>query len=208
MLTGITMLMTRTRALTGLIVLLGNTMHPVDRVVRALFLTLAISLLGHLILSGETSSNETRSGPAEVVKKYCQLDFGGVRLSGATWRQVAPLIAWEDEPGWDTAVVVSGFHISSSRQIGDRATVAVIYQVQGIVAGEGPFVAKRKPETVEFQLSRVQNGWKIAKPVIPPHVSVPSISKSVRELIEAERGDSDRRRNLEAVVNQLQALRK
>jgi hypothetical protein len=153
-------------------------------------------------------SDDTPSTPVDVIKKYCSLDLGGARLDSKTWSKVAPLITWEDEPGWDAVVVVSGFRVGSPKETGSRTVIPVTFQVVGTLDGDGPFVHGSRLETVSFELARSDSRWKIKQPVMPPHVSVSSISNNIRELIEAVRNNSERKRTLEATLKDLRAAQK
>lgn len=98
------------------------------------------------------------SSPAEIVQQYCQYDFEGARLSSETWPQVAHLISWEVEPGWDIASGVAGFRVVSEKMSGNKATVQVLYLVT-------------PNELVEFTLQKFDETWRIVSPIHQPHVS-------------------------------------
>jgi len=182
--------------------------QAIRKISHALPVVLMVSFLAHPALAGGAPSYDLPSTPVEAIKKYCSLDLGGARLSSTTWSKVAPLIAWEDEPGWDAVVVVSGFRIGSPKETGSRALIPVTFRVLGTLDGDGPFVRGSRLETINFELARSETGWKVKKPVIPPHVSVSSISNNIRGLVETERGNSDRRRVLEATLKDLRAAQK
>src|SRR5271169_3070865 len=81
-----------------------RTLPPEDAVKMSHFsrsgsLALAVCFGYYFVCVRPAFSQQSQPDPAGVVKKYCRLDFDGVRLDGESWKQVRPLIAWEDEPG-------------------------------------------------------------------------------------------------------------
>jgi hypothetical protein len=146
--------------------------------------------------------------PADVVKEYCQLDLQGARLSGETWSRVAPLVGWEDEPGWDSAILASGYHVQSTTVRPDHASVIVVFRVLGSLEDDKPFAPARKGkyETISFHLERAGDSWKIVRPVIPPHVSLRSMMEHLRGLLAHEENGSERKQTLEEQLHQLEKL--
>jgi len=119
-------------------------------------------------------SGEYRGSPEEVVRRYCDFDLRTGRISTANFAKLPPLVSWEEEPGWDTVTVVSGYKILSAKQYQDRATVTVKWDVLG--RSEAENVTKdNKSEVIDYQLRLVKGLWKIEAPVIPPHVSLPAL---------------------------------
>jgi hypothetical protein len=116
--------------------------------------------------------------PIEVVRVYCEFDLKTGRISTANFAKLPPLVTWETEPGWDTVTVVSGFKILSTKQSQDRAVVSVKWDVLGRAEGEN-ITKDPKSELINFQLRLVNGLWKIEAPIIPPHVSVPTLQAFV-----------------------------
>jgi len=56
------------------------------------------------------------------------------------------LVAWEDEPGWDTYTLVSGFQITGAKESKDEAKISVVFSVVGRMSGDGPIKEERKKE--------------------------------------------------------------
>ncbi|PYU35098.1 MAG: hypothetical protein DMG28_03845 [Acidobacteria bacterium] len=171
------------------------------------------SLLSVLLVSaGFTAGWEAAPGegqrlrPKDVVKEYCRLDFEGARLSSDTRSQVASLIAWEEERGWDQAVIVSKYRVTNVVVRGNHATARVEFKVLGRLEGDEPFVLGRRVEAVHFGLERTEDVWKIENPIIAPHVSVHSMIQHVRGRIEHEKEGSEHRAELEEQLRQLEAL--
>jgi|HubBroStandDraft_6_1064221.scaffolds.fasta_scaffold06445_2 hypothetical protein len=155
----------------------------------------------------EAIARRPNTSPASTVKKYCQLDFDGSRLSSGTWKRVSSLVSWEDEPGWDTYTVVSGFQISSEKQSQDAATISVVFSVVGTMSGDGPLKEERKKESLEFHLKRVGTDWKILEPMEPPHVSIRTATENTRELMKGLPENSPRRVSLQATLSQMESLK-
>lgn len=166
-----------------------------------------------LVSAGFTAGLETARGerqrlrPKDVVKEYCRLDFEGARLSSETRSQVASLIAWEEERGWDQAVIVSKYRVTNVVVRGNHATARVEFKVLGRLEGDEPFVPGRRLEAVHFGLERAEDVWKIENPIIAPHVSVRSMIQHLRGWIEHEKEGSEHRADLEEQLRQLEALR-
>lgn len=100
--------------------------------------------------------------PEDVVRRYCNLDEQGARLSSERWKETAALVTWPDEPGWDEVTVITGFRIASVKTTGDQSTVTVAYDVVGVNG-------KTMRETVPFKLTRINKRWQITEPQIQPH---------------------------------------
>jgi hypothetical protein len=152
-----------------------------------------------------STSHAASADPADVVRKYCQLDYQGHRLTGTAWKQVAELVAWENESGWDTATVVAGFRISAEQKKGKQWVVTVVFDVLGTMVGDS-FHEKHEPETVAFYLTRSHSKWRIQRPVIMPHVSIAAMRANLRELLNEEIQSSGRKAKLQAAVERLEAL--
>jgi hypothetical protein len=117
-----------------------------------------------------TGPRNTLATAEETVKAYCDLDAKGTRLTSETWSRVLPYISWTEEAGFDRAIVISKFRIGGTQKQSDTAyTVAVEYQVMGILSGD--YASSPKTETVQFKVKKTREGWKITDPdFMPPHV--------------------------------------
>ena len=115
--------------------------------------------------------------PSAVVRKYCDADLKGARLSsdGHTKYGLDGLVSWDQEPGWDSSKIVSGYRIVSVDQQGDSATVKVEWDVLG--AGSCTVVPGAKKETLNYRLSRAKGQWKIDGPMTPPHASPKALAE-------------------------------
>ena len=162
--------------------------------------------LALLVALGVTGGSATPDTATAVVRRYCQLDFDGARLSSESWNQVKDLIAWQAEPGWDTAVVVSSLEETMVTRRGSTAIITVKYDVLGHSGGlDGQeFMAEPKEEMVSFTVYSHGQNWLIERPVIPPHVSPTAMINLVQDLLAREKEPSDRKRRLEASLRSLQ----
>ena len=52
--------------------------------------------------------------PAEIVHKFCELDFAGARLSSDRYETITPLVAYTEEPGWDIVIGITGSYGKTS----------------------------------------------------------------------------------------------
>lgn len=104
--------------------------------------------------------------PIDVVRKFCQLDYEGARLSSEGFKKLQPLIAYPDEPGWDIAIGIRSFKIKSENIHGNKAEVVVEYDID---QSWPPGLDIGNTEVVELVKS---NGiWKIEKYIDYPRVS-------------------------------------
>jgi len=109
---------------------------------------------------------------SQLLEAYCTLDFDGARLSSTTGTQVWSMVAWENEPGWDSVKLVEGFTVGAPKASGNRIEIPVIYEVVGTAVGPQITRFGKELETVKFELESVGGTWKITGPIIPPHVSL------------------------------------
>lgn len=123
--------------------------------------------------------------PIEVVRQYCDFDLKTGRISTANFGKLPPLVTWDEEPGWDTVTVVSGFKILSSKQSQHRAVVTVRWDVLGHAEAEN-VTKERTPEIVEYKLKLVKGLWKIESPIVQPHVSLPTLRAFVLSQFKKE----------------------
>ncbi|NTW57539.1 MAG: hypothetical protein HGB21_01205 [Nitrospirae bacterium] len=144
--------------------------------------------------------------PSAVVRNYCNLDAEGARLGGSTasdskQRSIWELVTWEDEPGWDSVVAITGFRLLDAREEKDSAVVRVQYDVLGDIAGSRITVADRNNpsdpilkswQTTDFHLKRTPKGWRIASPVMKPHPVAPVIISHLEGLLASESGPGER----------------
>jgi hypothetical protein len=134
--------------------------------------------------------------PQDVVKQYCHLQAEGYGLSSEGWVKIEPLVAWSDEPGWDTVIVISNYKVGSLEKIGKKALVSVKYFVLGSTDSMR-FVKSKRQETIKFELGMIDGKWKITRPLIMPHVNKETV---IRHLREIQASETVRREQLESVI--------
>jgi len=140
-----------------------------------------------LVLTGALpqASKEYPTTPVGVVRQYCDFDLNTGRISSGNLAKLPPLVTWEEEPGWDKVIIVSDFKILSAKQSQDRATVTVKWEILGHSEAEN-ITKDQKSEVIDYQLRLVKGLWKIDAPVMPPHVSPPTLRAFVLSQFRGE----------------------
>jgi uncharacterized MAPEG superfamily protein len=109
---------------------------------------------------------------SRLLEDFCARDFDGARLASSTWVQVAPLVAWDQEPGWDLIKLVDGFTVGAPQASGNGLQIPVYYEVIGTASGRQITRFEKQLETVKFELEATGGSWRVTGPIMPPHVSV------------------------------------
>lgn len=175
---------------------------------RSLGIVVTVCITGFLVMTGgcrsgqkEESRKEPKQepkksaprmvknplkSPEETVKAYLDLDGQGRRLTSKTWAAVLPYISWQEEAGWDSVTVISGYEILKPEKRKDAGTaVTVRFDVVGSLAGE--YQPSRRSETVVFTVKMTEAGWKIVEPdTFRPHVLVNPLVTHLEETREHE----------------------
>lgn len=107
--------------------------------------------------------------PKEVVARFCKLDFAGHRLSSASYPQIAPLVMYPEESGWDTVLGVSKYEIRNQTIEGKAAKVTVYYEIDRAWPLEMERINELSNAT--FNLKQENGTWKISECVGQPRVS-------------------------------------
>lgn len=130
------------------------------------------------------------SGPENTVALFLSMDLAGRRITPEKKGKILAMVEWTD-PGLDTIVVVSGYAIRRVQRVSTRREISVDYDYVGVVTGMQfePRLNVRK--NVVFTVVPTVGGWKIADPMIPPHVSPDAAVRYLRRLAarEPERRD-------------------
>ena len=175
-------------------------------------------LIWLIALATSTAPQIDLTTPRGVVTEFCRLDANGARLSTAAYRKINPLVAWPEEPGWDTAVVIGGYETSKASFDGDgeRATVVVSYEVLGVLSGERWYPLERiEPDSifhrfiarqVTYTVEQNGNSWRLVGPVVHPHVDLIYMAAHARYFADKARYDRSPRPELEQAVAALDAL--
>jgi hypothetical protein len=147
-----------------------------------------VGCLAWICLSTASLHAEKRLPPEEVVKTYCRLDFEGARLGSSEFPEFGNLYSWEEEPGWDTAIIVKSFQVKSVKTNGNNATVVVEYVQLGKM-GE-TLTLRQGDERINFKLKKSSGSWRIVAPVVAPHVSVLAMQHHIESLVADEGADA------------------
>ena len=172
---------------------------------------LAFIVVGVLLLAAVDVYAQTGSivhDPTEMVDKYLELDVKGVRLDAISQEALRPYVTWETEPVWGRAVVITQYElINDFKQwtIISQAEVIipVEYKVLGSVYWErASFLPEPKVERVGFRIKIVGDRWRIAEPLLPPHIGQKRMINYVRQAILDEK-DRTKAGTLETLLEEL-----
>ena len=50
----------------------------------------------------------------DVLTQFIKYDFEWFRLNSDSYKKISPLVAWEEEPGWDEIIITSDYKIKST----------------------------------------------------------------------------------------------
>ena len=125
--------------------------------------------------------------PAEIVKKYFELDQKGAKLDSMSFEALAPYRSWDTEPVWGKVIVIRDFSVAEHYrdwEVVDRLEVVipVTFQVIGSVYLEtAGFLPETAVEEVHVRVKSIKNRWRIIEPVLPPHVGQKRMLNFVKE---------------------------
>ena len=125
--------------------------------------------------------------PAEIVKKYFELDQKGAKLDAMSFEVLAPYRSWDVEPLWGKVVVIRAFSVAEHYrdwEVVDRLEVVipVTFQVIGSVYLEtAGFLPEASIEEIRVRVKSIKNRWRIIEPVLPPHVGQKRMLNFVKE---------------------------
>lgn len=169
------------------------TMMPSDgyRIVAPSSLFAAMVVLASLV-GIEAGAAWAQTGglshsPAEIVKKYFELDQKGAKLDSMSFEALAPYRSWDTEPAWGKVIVIREFSVAEHYrdwQVVDRLEVVipVTFQVIGAVYLEtAGFLPEATVEEIHVRVKSVKNRWRIIEPVLPPHVGQKRMINFVKE---------------------------
>ena len=172
---------------------------------------LAVIMTGVVALALSDSHAQIGSiahDPTEMVDKYLELDVKGVRLDAMSQEALAPYVAWKDEPVWGRAVVITQYEVINDFKqwtVISQAEVIipVEYKVLGSVYWErASFLPEPKTERVGFRIIIVDDRWRIAEPMLPPHIGQKRMINYVRQAMLDEK-DQARTGTLETLLDEL-----
>jgi hypothetical protein len=158
------------------------------------------------------AADASRLRPAELVRRFCRLDFDGVRLSSkspsadAFARLVGGEGDWPEEP----IRIVSSFRVLSVTENQDAATVRVAFELRGQLTGaleSDALILRRTSENIEFSLFRADGLWKVKAFDLPPHVSARALRDHIQQILndDQQQGDTHRQALLEKLISKLKS---
>ena len=167
---------------------------------RLVFFLCQLFVLVLLCGNGLAQTASIKHSPADVVKRYVELDHKGARLDAMSAETVASYTGWSEEPAWGHVVVTRGFVVAEHYrqwQVIDslEVVIPVTFQVIGSVYLEtAGFVQDVETEEIRFRVKAVKNRWKIIEPILPPHVGHKRMVNFVREALTNETDPAKRDR--------------
>jgi len=117
------------------------------------------------------NKDEILSEAKTTVKIFCELDGLGIRTSSVFWKFYSSFIDWNDEPGWDSVIVISKFEIGKADVVSDEVQVEVVYHIDQDSNGkEDVYQVKNDTENIIYRLINIGGYWKIHlhKGELPP----------------------------------------
>jgi len=125
--------------------------------------------------------------PAEIVKKYFELDQKGAKLDSMSFEALAPFRNWDTEPIWGKVVVIREFSVAEHHRDWEvvnrlEVVIPVTFQVIGSVYLEtAGFFPEPSVEEIRVRVKSIKNRWRIIEPVLPPHVGQKRMINFVKE---------------------------
>ena len=125
--------------------------------------------------------------PADIVKKYFELDQKGAKLDSTSFEVLAPYRGWETEPVWGKVIVIRAFTVAEHHRDWEvvsrlEVVIPVTFEVIGAVYLEtAGFLPEASVEEIRVRVKSVKNRWRIIEPVLPPHVGQKRMINFVRE---------------------------
>ena len=136
-----------------------------------------------------------------TLRRYVQL-----RLSNADWKEYSKYITWPDEPSWDCNWVVRHYTVGTARNEKEGVIIPVNYQRLGLFCYDFDFKANSSMVTVNYELIKDANGWKVNAP-IPDYPDISSDTLLALLQISAKdlRESRERREQFSATAHRIAA---
>jgi len=150
--------------------------------------------------------------PAEIVKKYFELDQKGAKLDSMSYEALAPYRSWDTEPVWGRVVIIRAFSVAEHHREWEivnqlEVVIPVTFQVIGSVYLEtAGFLPEPSVEEIHVRVKAVRNRWRIVEPVLPPHVGHKRMINFVREAWVKET-EPAKRESLAALQDELRRVK-
>jgi hypothetical protein len=113
-----------------------------------------------LIAAGKSDDDEHRAQAYATLQKY--LD---ARFRGARWKEVAPLVLWDEDQESACVGVIRSFNVSGVRLRNDQVALGTVifYRLGEYCTDSGAFTSKPGLEKVLYQLRRKSIVWLVEK---------------------------------------------
>lgn len=167
--------------------------------------------LGLIFFPSNNSNSASVNSAAFEVKKYCELDFNGARISGGDYKEIRNLMAWDedrDEPGWDCFIIISDYKITNEAVKQDAAYVTVKYNVIARFCSDYSLEKKGYIDTVDFKLTRADSFWKIKDYVLYPRISKKTAINYLRKRSKLLKEDKVELNKINSLIDNLKKLEK
>lgn len=154
-------------------ILIGVTLAAVAFGAAAYYATTQKGPAASVVSSPTPAPRQFLEGtPAGLLETYLQGDAQGERLERANWPKYREMVLWPREPLWDSAYIIRDYRIHSGEVAMPSAGAEVTFRTLGELNLE-TFVYTPSPttQTVPYKLIAEQSRWKIAHPMLRPHVS-------------------------------------
>lgn len=162
-------------------------MNFIHKKIGFLLLFFQIVIVANTVIACDADYPTT---PQDVVASYLKEDF---TRGGKYWERISKYTTWQDGPGWDTTILISGYNIKNIYSNTIDAQVRVEYQdtVEYSYDELGPFLGKTsKKETVTFTLKHTEGCWKIETPQLPPHLNMRYVIDDLKASISKTKSHS------------------
>jgi hypothetical protein len=131
------------------------------------------------------------------------------RLRHDDWPRYSSLVTWTDEPSWDCHWVTRNYRVGRPSIAADRVTIPVIYVRLGVFCGDFDFTPERSTVTVDYELVRQTEVWKVDGP-IPDYrdLSVDVLIGMLKRRANSSAESPDRRSRFNTAVGELTSVKK
>jgi hypothetical protein len=173
--------------------------------------TWLVTIMAGLLLTLSDVNAQTGSivhDPTDMVEKYLELDVKGVRLDAISQEALAPYITWKNEPIWGRTVVITSYRVINDFKqwtvvSQSEAIIPVEYKMLGSVYWEkASFLPEPRVERIGFRVKIVGDRWRIAEPILPPHIGQKRMINHVRQALLDEK-DQTKAATLETLLDDL-----
>jgi hypothetical protein len=183
---------------------------PLAAAAFAIMCLLGPSSIGATLVWAQTGG--LGRSPADIVKKYFELDQKGAKLDAMSFEALAPYRGWDTEPVWGKVIVIRAFSVAEHHRDWEvvnrlEVVIPVTFQVIGAVYLEtAGFLPEASVEEVRVRVKSVKNRWRIIEPVLPPHVGQKRMINFVREALVKET-EPTKRESLAVLQSELRKVK-